>query len=271
MQHDLIQMPTEKEAAVLTGPKGDGPASPIKAKYADGPATAADYGRRNDASYGAAQRGWYATRLSVLLIAAVSAALLGFQSLEASERAAQMPPRAQGSSERAKFPHDKAKHRTLDCAKCHTITTTKIDVQEYPKHAVCVTCHNLALESIARPIAYCGICHDPAELRKPGAVITKSQPALFRFPKPDTASQFGAAFSHPTHLKPGATESYLTKQALERQGLSGPLRVRPDSTPPPQPSCADCHHPQPRAAARQISTDSGHSSCFKCHNATPFA
>src|SRR5262249_50232157 len=140
MQHDLIQVPTENEAAVLTGPKGDGPASPIKAKYAEGPATAAAYGCRHHASSGPAQPAKHANRLSVLLIAAVSAALLGFQSLEASERAAQTPP-AQRSSERAKFPHDKAKHRTLDCAKCHTITTTKIDVQEYPKHAVCVTCH----------------------------------------------------------------------------------------------------------------------------------
>jgi hypothetical protein len=265
MQHDLIQVPTEKEAAALTGPKGDDVKSPIKAKHPDGPTAAADYCGRHDGSPGAAPPARYANRLFLLLIAAVSAALFGFQSLEASERAAQKPPPAQGSSERAKFPHDKAKHRTLDCAKCHTITTTKIDVREYPKHAVCVTCHNLALESIARPIAYCGICHDPAELRKPGAVITKSQPALFRFPKPDTASEFGTAFSHPTHLKPGASEKFLINEALNRRGLASQRAAMPP------PTCADCHHAQPPTAARQISSDTGHLSCFKCHNEEPLA
>src|SRR5215831_17821803 len=115
MQRDLIQVPTEREARVLTGARRrDAAGGPTKAKYPGGSAIADHYGSRDCAPSGAGQPAQHANRLSVLLIAAVSAALVAFQSLKASERAAPVPPPTQGSSERAKFPHDKAKHRALD-------------------------------------------------------------------------------------------------------------------------------------------------------------
>src|SRR5260370_29250798 len=78
------------------------------------------------------------TRISVLLIGLAFGALFALQSLHASEPTVQRRVAMQASGERAKFPHDKPKHKTLDCSKCHSISPAKIDVAEYPKHAVCV-------------------------------------------------------------------------------------------------------------------------------------
>jgi len=174
---------------------------------------------------------------------------------------------APDANQRASFPHGKPKHSTLDCSKCHTISPAEIDVKKFPGHAVCVTCHNLALESINKPVAFCGICHE----QRPGVLITKAQPALFQFPKPDVTKQFGDAFSHPTHMKPEASEVVLANKLLARQGLAGPLTARPRQDYGPPPKCSDCHHTQAPPMTPEVSSDTGHKACFQCHNQQPKA
>jgi hypothetical protein len=205
----------------------------------------------------------YLRRAAAFLFLVAAGALLCLGSSRASERFTPLVSEVQSASSRATFPHGKPKHKTLECSKCHTISPAKIDVKEFPGHGACVSCHNLAIESISKPAVFCGICHDQP---RPGALITKAQSALFRFPKPDTASQFGIAFSHPSHLKPDASRDVVINRTLARQGLSNSGNYGPP------PKCADCHHAQLlRAPAAEISTDTGHRSCFVCHDEHPFA
>ena len=95
----------------------------------------------------------------------------------------------------ASFPHDTKGHKALDCAKCHTISPGQIDVKKFPGHLSCTPCHNFASEFFIKPVAFCGICHE-------GRAVSKSQSALFEFPKKGVRTDFGIDFSHPSHIKP---------------------------------------------------------------------
>ncbi|HKV41984.1 MAG TPA: cytochrome c3 family protein [Blastocatellia bacterium] len=173
----------------------------------------------------------------------------------------------QATREAARFPHGKAKHRTLECSKCHMITAGKIDEDRFPGHAACITCHNFAVEALARPSTFCGICHD-------GRAISKNQPALFRYPKPVVGSDFGIEFSHVSHEKPEAQPAIVVRLPLQEVQVGG-MR---------QPLCIDCHNgpgaglaPSSRMTQAQssvqpeISTATGHPSCFACHGEKPVA
>lgn len=210
-------------------------------------------------------------------------------------------PQAGLSRDRAFFPHDKPGHRKVDCSKCHTITPQQIDETRFPGHVACVTCHNLALEAISRPVTYCGICHN-------SQVITKAKPALFLYPKPGGVRDFGMDFSHPAHLKPRqpsglpVTTSGLSEQLERPRAVSGEeaSQVRASHTGSVQqassedsgsfqgggwlqkasfsqntviPTCFDCHKPAQQIGRRTVDfiTNVGHPACFVCHGAKPIA
>jgi hypothetical protein len=189
------------------------------------------------------------------------------------------------SRDRAFFPHNQPGHRKVDCAKCHTITPDKIDETRFPGHVSCVGCHNLALESLSRPVTYCGICHN-------SQLITKAQPALFMYPKPGGVRDFGMDFSHPAHLKPrtmtGAPVSGSSASA--QSAMPGIANQQPDShgqlsdgawlqkasfaqNMSTNPSCLDCHKPAQQMGRKSIDfiTNVGHPACFVCHGAKPIA
>src|SRR5262245_60442431 len=104
-----------------------------------------------------------------------------------------------GAGEQNTFQHKSKKHSELNCAQCHSVTIDKIEVKEFPPHAACVSCHNFAAEMVIHADAFCGVCHES----KP---ISKSQPALFQFPKPRSSTDFGYIFSHLSHLKPQSVD-----------------------------------------------------------------
>jgi hypothetical protein len=156
----------------------------------------------------------------------------------------------QGSVESASFPHEKPKHRSLECSKCHQVSVTKPEVREFPPHTVCVTCHNLALEGVTHPVAYCGVCHQRQKL-------TKADPGLLTFPKPLLKSEFGTNFSHPSHLKP--VQPPLARASLDQSASSQISR------------CMDCHktiEPE-KPDLPDITKATGHPACFKCHGEQP--
>jgi uncharacterized paraquat-inducible protein A len=157
------------------------------------------------------------------------------------------------TKERANFPHQTNAHSKLECSRCHTVSPAKPDVEEFPGHGACTSCHNLALEGINRPVAFCGICHN-------GRPISKQRPALFNFPKRAGPSDFGSNFSHPSHLKPllpGAVLASTLKASFAQEGRN--------------PLCTDCHkRTQPIAAgAPDMTIEKGHSVCYKCHGQQP--
>ncbi len=166
--------------------------------------------------------------------------------------------------EQATFPHGRDKHKTLECSKCHKIEPGNIDETRFTGHASCLTCHNLAVEDIMRPVTFCGICHN-------GRAVSKQQPALFKYPKVTGSTDFGIAFSHPAHLKP------RTSAAPTRASLNNPLlnlSVLGGDTP----RCDDCHKPnetgtQNTAAQKtpEMTSATGHPSCFVCHGDQPLA
>jgi hypothetical protein len=154
------------------------------------------------------------------------------------------------AKERASFPHDKARHKTLDCSKCHSVTTAEPDVKSFPGHVSCAGCHNLALEALSKPVLFCGICHE-------GRPSSRSRPALFDFPKTQVQTDFGSDFSHPSHLK-----------AMPAQ-LLNPSGAQTSSLQTPR--CTDCHQrTQPaRAGSPEMAIETGHRNCFKCHGERP--
>src|SRR5215471_11603671 len=93
-------------------------------------------------------------RRSAAVLAIVAAGLVFWMlgSSHASDSSVAAQTNEPDANQRAAFPHGKPKHSTLDCSKCHTISPAEIDVKKFPGHAVCVACHNLALESINKPI-----------------------------------------------------------------------------------------------------------------------
>jgi hypothetical protein len=151
--------------------------------------------------------------------------------------------------EEASFPHGSAKHKTLECSKCHSVTTAQPEVRKFPGHSSCSSCHNLALEALSKPVLFCGICHEARP-------ASRQRAALFQFPKPRVETDFGADFSHPSHLKPMPASALSTSQT--QTGLQTPR-------------CTDCHQriSQPAAGTPEMRIETGHSSCFKCHGEQP--
>jgi hypothetical protein len=101
---------------------------------------------------------------------------------------------------------------------------------------------------------FCGICHETR-------AVSKSEPALFQFPKRRLVSDFGTNFSHPAHLKAqaldvecGQTSSHSTQTLTDRR-----------------PQCADCHQKvEPmNINLRELTSETGHAACFKCHCDNP--
>lgn len=200
------------------------------------------------------------------LIATLPVALwLGLKPSSALESSQVKPGRETAiTREQATFPHGKDKHRTLDCSRCHKIEPGNIDETRFTSHASCLTCHNLALEDIVRPVTFCGICHN-------GRAISKQQPALFKDPKYAGAMDFGVAFSHPSHLKPRTA-------GFNRASLNNPLLNLSVLGGGDTPRCDDCHKPNDAANARmatpkipEINSATGHPSCFVCHGDKPIA
>ena len=176
-------------------------------------------------------------------------AVVFFDSRLQARNADVLIPQPSQAKERASFPHDKDRHKTLDCSKCHSVTTAEPDVKDFPGHASCTGCHNLALEAMTKPLLFCGICHE-------GRPSSRSRPALFDFPKPQVQTDFGSDFSHPSHLKP------MPGQALNPGTQASSLQT---------PRCTDCHQrTQPvRAGSPEMTIETGHRSCFKCHGEQP--
>jgi len=149
------------------------------------------------------------------------------------------------------FPHKGKKHSELNCAQCHTVTSDKVEVKEFPTHAACVSCHNFAADMMAHADVFCGVCHESNP-------ISKSEPALFQFPKPRSSSDFGYNFSHVSHLKPQSV-GVVCAGAGDRQAYGN------------QPQCADCHKKTEPVgkSAPEMTIETGHAACFKCHCEDP--
>ena len=160
----------------------------------------------------------------------------------------------QNSITRFGFPHGKPEHKKLDCSKCHSVSAAKPEVEDFPGHRACISCHNFAAMVFSpKPVAFCAICHE-------GRAISKARPALFKFPGPKPASDFGIDFSHVNHLKP------LPAALADRVVLS-----HAQLTANQKPRCTDCHQrtEQPVTGAREMMIETGHSNCFKCHGENP--
>jgi hypothetical protein len=175
-------------------------------------------------------------------------------------RAALVVPGTPSVQEAARFKHGIEKHRTLTCAQCHTLTPERIEVEAFPGHAACVNCHNLAGEAMTRPRVFCGVCHEARP-------ITKSDPALLRFPRRgeggSVPSEFGIGFSHPAHLKAQSAGPACRATAIKQITLTTP------SAAGRSPLCTDCHRRTESPATPEMTLDTGHTTCFQCHCEQP--
>jgi len=163
----------------------------------------------------------------------------------------------------ARFKHGLQKHRTLACAECHTLTPERIEVEGFPGHAACISCHNLAGEAMTKPRVFCGVCHEARP-------ITKSEPVLLRFPRfsrlgggAGVPSDFGVRFSHPAHLKAQAADPACRATAIKQITPAMP------SAAGRTPLCTDCHRRTEPPAAPEMTLETGHATCFQCHCEQP--
>lgn len=157
---------------------------------------------------------------------------------------AEEPVRRSTRERPASFPHDKPTHRKVDCSKCHALSPSTRAVEKFPGHSSCVSCHNFA----AQP-GLCSICHE-------GRPVSKTQPSLFKFPRPGIATDFAIGFSHRGHLKPVDESIAAARQDIQY------LR---------DPKCANCHkriEPAP-PRGKDMSMRTGHPACFECHGEKP--
>ena len=162
---------------------------------------------------------------------------------------------------RARFPHKSPKHKTLQCASCHQVSGATFEVENYPGHNACITCHNFAEMAVRDFSGYCGTCHT-------GLPSSKEETKLFPFPKARRQSEFGIDFSHPSHSKPFAPP---TKPA---SGLVAPTAILSsrEAGGLVTAKCSDCHSRTPdisAAVAPEMTLPSGHRYCYVCHGETP--
>jgi hypothetical protein len=204
---------------------------------------------------------------SVLALACflVACAYAGLGPSYAEESGAGAPAAAQGGRERATFTHKRKEHAQVSCGVCHSVTPQRVDVNYFPGHTTCISCHNFAAEFFNRGTGFCGVCHS-------GGPTSRSASALFNFQdktrllQSNFGSDFGIDFSHPAHRKP----------------LPADFQIQTIGTPPPGVSeititagqgakCTDCHKliMPARATGRELSIEKGHSTCFQCHGMKP--
>jgi hypothetical protein len=201
--------------------------------------------------------------LLILAAALLIALSLGVESSSALQSQVKPERGTVVTREQAAFPHGKPKHKTLGCSMCHRIEPGNIDETRFTGHTSCIGCHNFAIEDLVRPVTFCGICHN-------GRALSKQQPALFKYPKSAGTADFGTAFSHPAHLKPrnnpGFSKASLTNPLLNVSVLGGDV-----------PRCDDCHKPNDTVKTGmagkipEITSATGHPSCFVCHGDKPLA
>lgn len=196
----------------------------------------------------------------------VLGAYVGLTSSRASETNPFLFEQAKDRTGHGSFPHDQKEHIKVQCADCHLAAKQKPRNTDQPMakdfpHAVCVKCHNFAVEffkaAFGQPSRFCGVCHEPKR-------ITKSDKALRLgvFPQP-RISDFDDVFSHKAH----------------RKILPADFRIVPASKPPfgsqfkldQSPRCTDCHEQIRKAMpdAKDMKTEEGHATCFVCHGGAP--
>ncbi len=174
-----------------------------------------------------------------------------------STRSAARPeafPTFQSAKESASFPHDGKKHRELDCSNCHSVSRAQPDVRDFPGHKACISCHNFAEMVFVKPI-FCVVCHN-------GRPTSKSQPALFSFPKPRVPTDFGIGFSHVSHRRTLPSDIEIEKVAAssDQSQYTRGQGVK----------CTDCHKLiSPPRQGQEMTIEKGHSTCFVCHGAVP--
>ncbi len=189
---------------------------------------------------------------SVLAIACFLLAGVYFQTarthaLDSEPLASEPTVSFQSAKDRASFPHDGKKHREMNCSDCHSVSRAQPDVRDFPGHKACISCHNFAEMVFTKPI-FCAICHN-------GRPVSKTQPALFGFPKPAVPTDFGMGFSHVSHRKTLPADIDIEQpQFIKGQGVK----------------CTDCHKMiTPPRGGQEMSIEKGHSTCFVCHGPVP--
>jgi len=157
---------------------------------------------------------------------------------------------AWGATERdSSFDHSKAKHRTLNCARCHKVTMNQPYEKKWPGHIACGECHDFAKMATTKYVEFCGICHA-------GKPESAERLELFPYPKPGIRSDFGLSFSHVAHLKSKVKPPQFP---ADRSGQT--MR------------CFDCHFKvqvvasteKKQTAVPEFILDRAHPNCFRCH------
>ena len=129
-----------------------------------------------------------------------------------------------------KFSHSTPKHRST-CNSCHKITFP--DINDYPSHDACVSCHRPQFFKGARP-PICSVCHSKTSPR---------DDARFAFRNPATKLQFDIEFPHDKHQDVIA----MAFAHAPQQNYN---------------NCTICHASR-TATVKAAPKD--HSSCFNCH------
>lgn len=195
---------------------------------------------------------------------------------------------------RGRFSHSTAQHKKLNCSACHKIPTSNWastsgfpDVQDYPGHASCVSCHRQDFFRGNQP-AFCGVCH---------SVVGPRGKARFPFPHPTRNSDFSTIFPHNVHqdvIAEFAPPRDERPYAVAHFVMASFSPLRNDDPPPTFNNCAICHETvskTPRHAVRispgmKPLTDAaaetfepkagffkdmptGHAACFTCHYQGP--
>lgn len=175
------------------------------------------------------------------------------------------PQQNLSAKQRASFPHDTKRHSQINCSDCHAVSAAVPDVRTFPKHGSCIGCHNFAGEAFAKPVQFCGICHE-------GRPTSRSNPALFGFQEKTgrLVSDFGMKFSHLSHLK-------KIPENLQIVPVGARTAEVVQLAPGQDPKCTNCHKQDDsskrgdsrKASLQEMSIEKGHSTCFQCHGENP--
>lgn len=191
-------------------------------------------------------------------------AYFGFPSY-AEESASPSLQRPKTSRERASFDHKRKEHAKVDCNACHRVTPQQMEVESFPAHPTCISCHNFAKEFFTRGTAFCGVCHQ-------GGPTSKSSAGLFNFKERTdqlhalSGSDFGIDFSHPAHRKP-LPKDFVFRPITTTSSDVPQTRLTAGQTA----RCTDCHQriKKARAGENEMTIEKGHSTCFQCHGMKP--
>jgi hypothetical protein len=195
-------------------------------------------------------------RTLIWLLAATLSSLFTFTSYGQQKRPAPI--------DYSKFSHSTKKHQTA-CDSCHKIpssnwqkVSTFPDINDYPGHDACVSCHRSQFFKGARP-PICSVCHNKTSPR---------DEARYAFRNPAAKLQFTIEFPHDRHQDVIA----LLHRSSQSQRLSAHA-FRNDNVN----NCTICHS-QRATRAPAVWPDSfvprpetfksvptGHDSCLNCH------